>query len=331
MPEIPLRAFRYDGLSGSPTGWTFYPFRYPQLRYRIGSANMTYSPMETLTVGSAASWFALSGMVTAPFPISASGFLGSPDPVDNPLTFDFTLRFGPTDFDDINDDDLTGIFLGNNGSIASNYRNGSIAWRLNYGTPPIAVIAEIVQGDSGMEFYAVASSRRWPMPLTYIVPSAENPIVKFQFDFGGSVLTTTEIVNTGPMIEGSDVEVYRGGPVLLPEFPDGDFEVRVRAMDSYGAVTNWGLVTVSPHYKRFGSDTDASGRFFSAVNSASSVVVSSFTEGAGTREMLSDRADARNPSYAIDRVKNVHYMAYENRTNGITTLVMSRDGGVNWQ
>lgn len=330
MPEIPVRALQSSG--GTLTlGWKFYPYRVPPTTYGYGTSNTVYTPLESYDEDSAQSWFLRSPLAGAPFSISASGVTGDPIPTITPSQI-ITLSFGDTDFEDVNDNDFTGFFLGDGGlDGSSNYRSATTRWNIIYGWPVMSAIAEVVKTGSGLEFYAVALTRRWPFNLNASNPSAENPIVKFLFDFGDSVQTTEEISTAGS--EGGE-EYYRGGPVLFDDVPDGEeFQVRIRAMDSLGAVSNWAYVTIAATESDvgFGSIIDRTGTIFSAVKDGDNVQVSRFPAGASSRELRAQILNASNPSYTLDKTTNTHYVSYADRSTGAQMVVKSVDGGRTWQ
>lgn len=325
MPEVPIQAFNFSGGPVAPNGWHFKPRRVQPTSFDFNTGKRSYIPKESYVPEAAASWITRSPHIGPSLPISASGVMGTPEPT-NPSHI-ITLRFGNTVFEDVNDNDLTGFILGSD----SYYRTDAGYWQFNYPYPPTCAIAEIVKNPVGsLEFYAVAQSRRYPFNLGSSAPSAENPIIKFLFDFGGETQITTDITLAQTL---GGYEYYRGGPVTLTDFPEGDFLVRIRAMDSFGAVSNWAYVTVVAQEtnSRFGSFVDNTNVLYSAVNDGDNVVFSRFKNGMDSREIISTIEGARNPSLDYDRRTNHYTITYEDRETKEQYIAHSTDGGVTWQ
>lgn len=319
MPTVPIRSNSGQGNIGS-AGWTFVAYRYPSVVFNgARTASSAFTPSNGL------SWQMNHVEQGGLQVVSNAGVSAAPTPTGTPDRIDFNLTFPATDFDDIEDDDKVGFMLGS----GSQYHNGTRRWAFTYAGPPVSYAAEVVRDELDYEFYAVARSVRWPLSISSFTPSAPNPIVRFQFVFPGDSVQTTTSISLDSAIGG--FEYYRGGPVAYTA-PDGEpFTVRIRAIDSFGAVSNWAYVTMAGvagvAKPRFGSILDAAGVLYSAVNDGDNVQIYRFPNGAASRQSLAVIPNAKNPSYAYDKRKNRHFVSYEDRSDGAQKMVYGLNSG----
>jgi len=318
MPTIPVRASRVGFSTTLPAAtWGIEAYKLATVRHAGGAPyNVTETPPPAQT---ATEWMAVMVADGAPAAMSAGGISVTPNPVmGDPDPLNFFIHVPETDFEDVNDETHAGI------SVSALYHASGSNYRWS-GTGQVgqAGIADAVRSGLEYQIKAVAYSRNWPTP-----GSASNPIVKFLFDFGDEVLTTTSV--SYEMTSGN-FNYYKSAPVSYTA-PDGDgFSVRIRALDSLGLVTNWAYANIgeAPELSaRFGSCVDpATGTMFSAVNEGDGVRINRFKDGISSRESLAFIESARASSLFL-KPSRVLVAGVTDRTSGEFVRLVSRDYGV---
>lgn len=318
--------------------WAFGVNQLPDFRYKFFTDPI--DPPEEIPIAVTPPWewlYKYDYLGAGDHPISNAGFSITPDVVGYPGDFSATVTY--PEGDEYRGINVVVRWSGGNW-IEKTYTDGQLSgftpryiWWIQRFDAPLAVISEVARDDDEYEFHAIGA--------IYQYPEAEetDPIVQFNYNFAGTIVSTTDVSRTHtaaeveaslPFMMGTRYWYYRASPITH-EMPESG-EVKVQTVTALGLRSPWATTPFLPEESgdTLSATSDHDNISYTAVKTNANLNILEMKTGAASTLIKSTFSEHDNPSLYQHENSSVHYLLARDKATSTSRLYKSEDYAETW-